>query len=211
MKIISKFKDYYDYLQGVYGVDEKLILDRTIKSIAKIDNYYDTLYAVHIGEYFIYALFLKNRGYLYNEEIFSYMESEEYKKIISEKYIRRYMSTFYGNDNDIDILIRNRWHKIPKNLKLRYLGEKSPTWKSDFPILLENVYLEEIVSENIKLEDVQLSKVLSPHEIWITLSEWLSKRNQKLEKDVPIGDDNLRIVSHGFDPKTSFRPKMKNV
>ncbi len=29
MKIISKFKDYYDYLVGVYGIDEKLILDRT--------------------------------------------------------------------------------------------------------------------------------------------------------------------------------------
>ena len=27
MKIISKYKDYYDYLQGIYGVDEKLILD----------------------------------------------------------------------------------------------------------------------------------------------------------------------------------------
>jgi hypothetical protein len=29
MKIISKYKDYYDYLVGIYGVDEKLILDRT--------------------------------------------------------------------------------------------------------------------------------------------------------------------------------------
>lgn len=29
MKIISKYKDYYDYLQGIYGVDEKKILDRT--------------------------------------------------------------------------------------------------------------------------------------------------------------------------------------
>jgi hypothetical protein len=27
MKIISKIKDYYDYLQGIYGIDEKLVLD----------------------------------------------------------------------------------------------------------------------------------------------------------------------------------------
>src|SRR5687768_13290674 len=30
MRIISKFKDYYDYLQGIYGVDEKKVLDRTM-------------------------------------------------------------------------------------------------------------------------------------------------------------------------------------
>ena len=29
MKIISKYKDYYDYLQGIWGMDEKLTLDRT--------------------------------------------------------------------------------------------------------------------------------------------------------------------------------------
>lgn len=28
MKIISKFKDYYDYLQGIYGVYPKLVLDK---------------------------------------------------------------------------------------------------------------------------------------------------------------------------------------
>lgn len=29
MKIISKFKDYYDYLIGVYGQDPLKVLDRT--------------------------------------------------------------------------------------------------------------------------------------------------------------------------------------
>lgn len=29
MRILSKYKDYYDYLQGIYGIDEKKILDRT--------------------------------------------------------------------------------------------------------------------------------------------------------------------------------------
>ena len=29
MKIISKHKDYYDYLQGIYGVDELITLDRS--------------------------------------------------------------------------------------------------------------------------------------------------------------------------------------
>lgn len=28
MRIITKIKDYYDYLQGVYGIDDKVIYDR---------------------------------------------------------------------------------------------------------------------------------------------------------------------------------------
>ena len=29
MKIISKYKDYYDYLSGVWGIDPLIVLDRT--------------------------------------------------------------------------------------------------------------------------------------------------------------------------------------
>jgi hypothetical protein len=29
MKVISKYKDYYDFLAGSYGTDNKLVLDRT--------------------------------------------------------------------------------------------------------------------------------------------------------------------------------------
>lgn len=29
MKIISKFKDYYDYLQGIYGQDPKATYERS--------------------------------------------------------------------------------------------------------------------------------------------------------------------------------------
>jgi len=28
MKILGKYKDYYDYLQGIYDVDPLLVLDR---------------------------------------------------------------------------------------------------------------------------------------------------------------------------------------
>lgn len=28
MKLISKYKDYYDYLQGIYGIDELIVYDR---------------------------------------------------------------------------------------------------------------------------------------------------------------------------------------
>jgi hypothetical protein len=38
MKILSKYKDYYDYLTGIYGEDPLIILDR--RSYKKIDLEY---------------------------------------------------------------------------------------------------------------------------------------------------------------------------
>jgi hypothetical protein len=58
MRIISKFKDYYDYIQGIYGVDEKLILDRTTfykMPYVPTDYINETFY---IGEYMIQGIWL---------------------------------------------------------------------------------------------------------------------------------------------------------
>ena len=35
MKIISKHKDYYDYLQGIYGIDEIMVYDRRTKNLIR--------------------------------------------------------------------------------------------------------------------------------------------------------------------------------
>ena len=41
MKIISKFKDYYDYLLGKYGSDPKCVFDRTKKIETAINHQLD--------------------------------------------------------------------------------------------------------------------------------------------------------------------------
>lgn len=61
MRIISKFKDYYDYLQGIYGVDEKLILDRTDfqhLSYTPSNNQISTFY---IGEYKVQGVWINGK------------------------------------------------------------------------------------------------------------------------------------------------------
>lgn len=54
-----------------------------------------------------------------------------------------------------------------------------------------------------RLDLLKINKLISPHDIWILLSSWLSYKIP--EMPVPIGDDKIRIQSHGFDLKTSFR------
>jgi len=56
MKIISKYKDYYDFLQGTFGIDEKLILDRTKFHKIELSDY-DKITLV-IGDLVIEGLFV---------------------------------------------------------------------------------------------------------------------------------------------------------
>lgn len=81
---------------------------------------------------------------------------------------------------------------------------KSPTYKENCPILISH-YDNEIYIHHPILKEHFINKIYDPHTIWIMLSEWLGKQKTKNEKEVPIGDNNIRILSHGFDLKTSFR------
>jgi len=53
------------------------------------------------------------------------------------------------------------------------------------------------------LKNFELSKVFPPEKIWIMLSEWLSKRKDPIIIDKRT--DKEKILSNGFDLKTSFR------
>ena len=45
MLILGKFKDYYDYLCGIYGIDKDIVYDRTNAYVlGKSDNLNDSIY-----------------------------------------------------------------------------------------------------------------------------------------------------------------------
>jgi hypothetical protein len=106
MKIISKFKDYYDYLAGIYGVDEKLILDRTeYTPVSYVNDFYVVRLA--ICDYFIEGIFYKGE-YLFGEEV----------KDLIEKHRKKGWHYYSGDnehyvDNDLKICVL----KEPKLLK----------------------------------------------------------------------------------------------
>jgi hypothetical protein len=55
------------------------------------------------------------------------------------------------------------------------------------------------------LETLGIQTIIKPFDLWIMLSEWLGYMITQNEPSVPIGDDKIRVESHGFDLKTSFR------
>ena len=107
----------------------------------------------------------------------------------------------YNSDNYYYIAERDDYC-----LKKPLLIKDSPTYKENCPILRStgNRYKKSYAKHPI-LKDYGFVRVFKPEEIWIILSEWLGKVITMNEKKVPIGDDKTRILSHGFDLKTSFR------
>lgn len=187
MKIISKYKDYYDYLAGIYGIDEYLVYDRTK---CYIEPYIPSNYSkvnLHIGEWQIQGIWMDGKV-LYGEEVIPYIKKNNHY--------------FYSNEKDKYYVLNDSYNtrilKKPINL-----GDKSPTWEYECPILIKNG--RGTFGLNPILKTYNVSKVFSAHEVWIILNEWLGKLKTKNEKPVPIGDDNLRLLAHGYDLKTSFR------
>ena len=75
MKIISKFKDYYDYLSGIYGIDEKLVLDRTnfTPTLKYYNNDHYSLVRFIICDKMIEGIWNGNE-FIYGNEIYTFFK-----------------------------------------------------------------------------------------------------------------------------------------
>ena len=192
MKILSKYKDYYDYLAGIYGEDEKLILDRRDGNAKNILGRVVTLY---LCDNKIEGYNINNKFYWGKDEIDKiatpmgestyFMSRNLYTHYIKEPYRKSYRSVDYINCNLI------------KDVKLT-------NTKLNCPILIKGLINDKLIKFP-KLETLGIQTIIKPFDIWIMLSEWLGYMITQNEPSVPIGDDKIRVESHGFDLKTSFR------
>lgn len=190
MKIISKYKDYYDYLQGIYGIDNKLILDRRdFNSIPK-DRSNEKVQLI-IGDKIVEGYHYNNEYYFGQKRLDELNEITKSKKVdkwYKEKGITHWILDARLNcnirdfKNDTDFAICE--YTVPK-----YRNDANSGVKYKYP----------------KLSDYNISHILDPHSIWLILNEYLSRKVTEQEPIVPVGDDKVRLISAGFDPKTSFR------
>lgn len=202
MKIISKYKDYYDFLVGTYGIDENYIYDRTefynlpyIKSDKMVTN-------LIIGEYKFVGLWMGGKCY-FGDSVAKFSD-----ELNSDLFKRVYFSNRNITDKTHYFIKDGRFHiEIPKTPV--FLGDSSPSFELDCPVLIETSHWE---TENVKkyrknpiLSQYNLVSGYSADDVYHKLNDWFSRRNTMKEKDVPVGDDSVRIVSAGFDLKTSFR------
>ena len=193
MKIISKYKDYYDYLSGIYGIDEKIVLDRRNSQIPKLykkDSFKFTIFlcglsidGLHKGDNFYYGEDLKQ----FERKVPTWYYKFEKK---SEKFV-------YIN-------CENTRHKSEKFYTEPIKDDKHTNDKLDCPIVLS-------YDTNYKfpiLSNMNLQTMFSPDDVYQLLYQWVSNKITKKENKTDNRTDVEKLLSKGFDKKKSFRGRI---
>ena len=241
MKIISKFRDFYDYKVAKYGVDEKLVYTRKTyceyykKFVIDVytgsdnriseENFNKNLkenfeYSqginfhkiLFIGEKLIHLFFTENGVYTHfdikNENDLRKLNDFQYKKEITFKDGKKFnIFSKFGSDWE-DLLSYNRKKLITYDID-----------KDDI-ILNEPMLLIELIGKSKSSRYLyiykftynpnlsQMGVYIDEDFIWQSLVEFLSNKRSEKEISPEVSNEN-KILSKGFDLKTSFRPNMK--
>lgn len=206
MKIISKYKDYYDYLVGIYGQDDKVIYDR------RSPNPFHKGFALYscVLEFFIcnkkYTVFSwKNHFYQTFDELSILCKDEKFLKYfnlspIPYVYIR-------GREKNTKCEFPSHWHHYDRSMEDRYNRWNCSTTvnkKERSPVLVEYFGYKIPI-----LKDFNFPSFIPADTLYKDISAFLGwlVDNPPVETDLQTNKE--KIVSHGFDLKKSFRPNMK--
>ena len=197
MVIISKFKDYYDYLSGIYGEDPKLVLDRRVHE----QPYF---YGSQVITLFICGKIIQG---FYDGKTFHYGES---LKELGE--VRSYRGLWNPSPNRT-VFIKNKdrysvthEHRVDIDI---LDDDKKLNIKENCPIIMSSlIYSSKILRYPI-LSKMNVSSVFPPEQIYQMLVQWLSDRISDSEVVVDNRNDVDKLLSKGFDKRESFRPKIK--
>ena len=244
MKIISRFKDFYDYKVTKYGVDEKLVYTRktyceyfqgffrdinidyriseddfnkNLKENTKVTDEKNIHKILFIGEKLIHLFFIENGVYTHldiknNEDLRKFTDFE-YRKEITFKDGKKFNIYTRFKDDWEYLLSYDRKKLINLNidkddiilnepiLLIEYIGkcnnEKAKRYYS--PSLYKFIY-----NPNLS----QMGVYIDEDFVWQSLVEFLSIKRSEKEISPEVSDEN-KILSKGFDLKTSFRPNVK--
>jgi hypothetical protein len=189
MKIISKYKDYYDYLVGIYGVDEKLILDRTdFVLTSKLTN--KSKVTFYICGYIIDGYYIDGKFY-YGSDL--------------EQFADEPSKWRWLNDNDLYYIKDDQFRYRTLNFyKVPTLDKDNINETMNCPILIVDSKSSESKISFSKfpiLKDYDVVSIFPPEKLWTMIYDFLSK-NKDIENKQ---SDKEKIISKGFDYKHSFR------
>jgi len=250
MKIISKFKDFYDYKVAKYGVDEKLVYNRKTccdyykirfqylnlhknvpekVSIGDFDNIEEVQYfkrnnchkILILGEKLIHLFFTENGVYTH----FDIKNPEDIKKKYGYySYYTEVREITFNDEKKFDIYssFKYVWDELFSYDRKRFLPRvnisKDDILFNEPMILIEclgEIFNKKNSSDRIFIYKFTYNPILSKLElyldedfIWQSLVEFLSNKRSEKEISPEVSNEN-KILSKGFDLKTSFRPNMK--
>lgn len=209
MVIKSPFKDYYDWLMGVYGRDEKLVYERICltqaKSIWFKSGMYKPDHLLFPRDFKFYMLaicgtcycifYYNNKFYIPTAEIIEASRKEKWWS--KSDILKSELLKTFGKipiDRIEDRIFRAREF----HLKKIQINEKE-----NCPVILFKYNGVTVTPEvkNPRLADLGIKSFIPAETMYIMISNFLSREKPIADKRTDI----QKLESKGFDKKTSFR------
>ena len=232
MKIISKFKDFYDFKVAKYGVDPILIFDRRAREDlpapkalpAPLPEWEKELDACVVVSW-LYVGNVQTALFNSGERVYGAADIESVRIENRNGWMDKFLR--FCDGQEYCLVGYNYWvhhseelHSLlaPKEIRRNNIPRLQPY--RDIPLLL--AYFPQVQTEDGEtIRDIsdytayaanpQLSALgvyLDPDFVWQKIVEYLSQLKSEAETSPPV-PDQAKIGNKGFDEKYSFRPKMK--
>lgn len=191
MKIISKFKDYYDHIVGTYGRDEKIVYDRR-------DN--DDIHVYHKPHTYNY----KGTPDNWDCRIFSICGG--FFPVVIKNYGEEYRWLPEHMPKSIRIFNRTNGSELQAINTFDRFYEKKSELNTEYrqPILLRYTYSGKTDVVIPCLAEWGFPKMISANDMYNKIYSWISWSID----NPPISNtqtDKEKVAAHGFCPKKSFR------
>lgn len=203
MKIISKRKDYYDYLSGVWGIDNKVVYKRE----PKFEHYKNDFIARPFdfklnGQSYLYSyciLWFCDKAYPFLEITYKYYPWGVlgYSETIVEQRIWSY-------DKYVESKFNVQSDYINKNIKQFFNENRNEALNTKFnspQILISD---SRDAQTDILLKDIDFSSEMTAEQAYQQVAMFVAA---KPEPPQQVPTDMHRFEAKGFDKKKSFRKR----
>lgn len=197
MKLVSRFKDYYDYVFHKYGYDPR---KRWVREQTKLNHNLHELRYLKVLEGYEPAF------YLVGSKSFFYMRKYTISNIGMRTYTGYLTLREYFQTNNIHKDVESYENEFKDILLKVAIKSKSPIvffgYESDY----SNGYSYKELDwfSNVKLSDSPVASLMTPEECYTEICETWEKYNCVENIPAPLTDAS-RIEAAGFDLKQSFR------
>lgn len=206
MKIISKFKDYYDYLSGIYGVDPLITYNRNphYDSFGKscngfIDYFSNNTY--RLIQYRVFYVCDKTYGIVYynNQIYYTFEEQLHLYQNLKNSYNYYDKHEFYSF---LGLVYGYKEYGFKKSKFVPSFQSNNLNKKYNCPIIISSNGNGNGLYFNQRLSDYKFNRIISDKDLYLQITDFLSKKDIEMPSNP---DDMIRYEEKGFDKKTSFR------
>lgn len=205
MLIISKYKDYYDWLVSKWGIDTKVVYNRTERYIGYGQFYFRRDHTTPETTYRFYVLEVGYTKYFYvgknTKSMGDYMEYKLVNKIVDRSWRLNkdktpislysvYLNEVYGFESIYRFMEGVRKVNLESD---EFHTKRMRPWSSmDKYLLIEDPIIKDTP---LPLPDAE--------EVFLSAQDYISSLIED-GKDCSTPND-IKIIQHGFDVKRSFR------